>query len=442
VAVPDLRDIPEVDVDALRDLTMALVNASSPTGAEDPAAEIVHDFLKGLGLKTWTQQVEPDRHNVIGVLPGSGAGPSLMLMGHLDTVWAGDEDGIRDLGSGFQPTAVLDGDWIFGMGAYNMKSGLASAMAGVKALVDSRIELPGDVIVAGVVGETARTQVDRFQGARYRAAGVGAWHLVTGGVVADAAIVPEPTNFRASIVSGGYVYFRVTTRGVPGATYRRGGQGVQVVPPVDALTGITELRNAILDWRMGYIEAHRYQGEEATNVSVIALDAGLPFRPTKVAALGRLYVEVDTMPGQRAQDVIYEFRHMVTTAAARLHLAGVDVDVVQAIAPAAISPDEFVVKALVEAHRRVRNKDAEVTFDGWMADTTVLTRAGIPALCYGPGGRMRQGGSGYYASDGEQCYVPDLADGARIFATAAIDFCSQDRATLMAKLPANRGTVT
>jgi acetylornithine deacetylase/succinyl-diaminopimelate desuccinylase-like protein len=441
VAVPNSGDVPDVDVESLRNLTVALVDAASPTGDEDLAGRVVHDYLAGLGLKTWTQEVESGRHNVIGVLPGRGDGPSLMLMGHLDTVWAGDEDGIRDMGPGFQPHAVLEGDWIFGMGAYNMKSGLASAMAAVKTIVDAGIHLAGDVVVAGVVGETARCQVDRFQGPRYRAAGVGAWHLVTGGVLADMAIVPEPTNFRVSIVSGGYVYFRVTAHGVPGATYRRGGKSVQVAPPVDALGDIVAIRDSVLEWRDSYIQAHRFQGEEATNVSVIALDAGLPFRPTKVAPIGRLYVEVDTMPGQNAQDVVSEFRSMVVNAARRLGVAGVEVDVLQAIAPASISPDEYVVKAVTSAHRKVRHSDPEVTFDAWMADTTTLTRAGIPALCYGPGGRMRRGGSGYYAPDGEQCYVPDLADGARIYAAAAVDICSQDRADFKRHLPSDRGTV-
>ena len=273
---------PEVDEQALRELTIDLVNISSPTGTEEQAAFYLLEHFRRLGLKAWTQEVEPSRRNVVGVLPGEGGGPSLLLMGHLDTVWAGDEEGIRDLGPGFQPQAVADGDWIHGMGAYNMKSGLASAIAGVKAVIDSGTTLRGDIILAGVVGETARCEVDGFRGARYRGGGVGAWHLMTGGVTADMAIVPEPTHFRLSIASGGYVYFKVTTHGVPGATYRRGGTQFEEGSPIDALKRLLSIYEAVLKWGDDYVEQHPYRGELATNVSVIGIDAGHPFRPTKI----------------------------------------------------------------------------------------------------------------------------------------------------------------
>lgn len=422
----------QIDPTMLRNLAVDLVNIPSPPGSEEPVATFLQQYFSDMGLKSWTQEVEPGRRNVIGMLRGTGGGPTLMLLGHLDTVWAGDEEGIRDLGPGFQPRAVVDGDWVYGMGAYNMKSGLASAIVGVQAVLATGRSLPGTLIVAGVVGETARCQVDRYQGARYRGAGVGAWHLVTNGAMADMAIIAEPTHFRVSIASGGYVYFRVSTRGVPGATYRRGGTQLGVAEPVDALNEMLIIRQAVLEWGAEYAEANPYQGQVATNVSVIGLDSGLPFRPTKVPSFARMYVEVDMMPGQRAQDVIEEFSSMVREAARDLRIEHVEVDLLQAIAPAEIAPDEFVAAAVARAHRQVLNQEPEITFDGWMADTTALTRAGIPALCYGPAGRMRQGGAGYYAADGEQCYLPDLLLGAKVYASVILDICSRDRSEVFA----------
>jgi acetylornithine deacetylase/succinyl-diaminopimelate desuccinylase-like protein len=435
------QSLPEVDAAFVKAITLDLINAFSPTGSEERAGRYVEGVLKKLGLRTWTQEVEAGRLNVVGVLPGSGGGPVLMLMGHLDTVWAGDEEGIRDLGPGYQPHAEVVDDWIGGMGAYNMKSGLASAIAGVKAVIDARLKLAGDLVVAAVVGETARCQVDRFQGARYRAAGIGAWHLVHHGVTADMAIVPEPTYSRISIVSGGYVYFRITVYGNPGATYRRGGSTIQVAESVDALQEIIDVKEAIEAWAPEYVERHRFRGELATNVSIIALDAGLPFRPTKIAPIGRLYVEVDTMPGQRSQDVVEEFRAVVGAASRRSKAKRIELDVLQTIPPAEVSEKEYVVRALAQAHLRVHKREPEITFDAWMADTTALTRAGIPAVCYGPAGRMRAGGSGYYAPEGEQCYLPDLVTGAQTYAIAAVDICSQDRTSVLSTAPTERGTV-
>jgi acetylornithine deacetylase len=435
------HSLPEIDAAFLRQITVDLINTFSPTGAEEQAALYVEKILKQMGLKTWTQEVEEGRRNVVGLLPGSGGGASLMLMGHLDTVWAGDENGIRELGPWYQPRAEVVGDWIGGMGAYNMKSGLTAAIAGIKAIVDGRAKLLGDLIVAGVVGETARCQVDQYQGSRYRAAGIGAWYLVHHGVIADMAIIPEPTFSRISIVSGGYVYFRVTVYGFPGATYRRGGKIIQTAQAVDALKEIMEVRNAIEGWAPEYVERHRFKDELAVNVTVIALDAGLPFRPTKVAPIARLYVEVDTMPGQRAQDVIEEFKVVIRRVAGQLATPRLEVDVLQTIPPAEVSDQEYVVQALVGAHRKVHLQDPEITFDGWMADTTALTRAGIPTVCYGPAGRVRSGGSGYYSAEGEHCHLPDLVQGAQTYALVARDVCSRSREELLKSLPKYRGTV-
>src|SRR5262249_50755236 len=207
----------------------------------------------------------------------------------------------------------------------------------------------------------------------------------------------------------------------------RGGSTIQVAESVDALHEIIDVKEAIEAWAPEYVERHRFRGELATNVSIIALDAGLPFRPTKVAPIGRLYVEVDTMPGQRAQDVVDEFKGVVRATKDRLKTPRLELDVLQSIPPAEVSDKEYVVQALADAHQRVHKREAEITFDAWMADTTALTRAGIPAVCYGPAGRMRGGGSGYYAAEGEQCYVPDLVLGAQTYALAAMDICSQDR---------------
>ena len=48
--------------------------------------------LEGLGMDVDLWDVLPGRPNVVGRLPGSGGGPSLMLLGHLDVVgpWGPD----------------------------------------------------------------------------------------------------------------------------------------------------------------------------------------------------------------------------------------------------------------------------------------------------------------------------------------------------------------
>jgi hypothetical protein len=61
-----------------------------------------------------------------------------MYCGHLDTTYGGDEEGIRDLGPGYQPKSWIEGEWVYGLGSYNMKGGHASAILAVEALARSK----------------------------------------------------------------------------------------------------------------------------------------------------------------------------------------------------------------------------------------------------------------------------------------------------------------
>lgn len=429
----------KVDEKELSRLTMDLIDIPSPMGGERAVAEYLAGRFRAVGLRTRLQEVESERFNVYGVLEGTGGGPTLMYCGHLDTAFGGDEEGIRDLGPGYQPKSFVEGEWIFGMGAYNMKSGLASAVAAVEALAKARVRLKGDVMLAGVVGETSHAQVGRFQGRRYRGCGIGARFMVTNGIAADMTIIPEPTTSRISVVSGGYVYAQVTTRGNPGATYRRGGISIQVMPAVDAIEKMFPVIAAIKDWAPKYVAATRYKGEEATNVSIIAIDGGLPFRPTKLSPICKLYVEVDTMPGQCHADVIAELKLLLEEVRAHDPELLTELEIIQTALGAEVSPEEPVVRSLQAAHQQVHGAAAEVTWDGWHADTAALTRAGIPAICYGPQGRARGGGSGYYPREGEQASIKDLVKGTEVFVLTALDLGMRSRAEARAARPA--GTV-
>jgi acetylornithine deacetylase len=105
-----------VDEEAIAKLTMEMIDIPSPMGGEKALAEYLAARFRAAGLQTRLQEVEPDRFNVFGQIEGTGGGPTLMYAGHLDTTYGGDEEGIRDLGPGYQPKAWRDGDWIYGMG--------------------------------------------------------------------------------------------------------------------------------------------------------------------------------------------------------------------------------------------------------------------------------------------------------------------------------------
>ena len=118
------------------------------------------------------QEVEPGRFQTVATLKGSGGGKSLMLNGHID---------IDPLAMGWKRdpwVPSIEGDFIFGAGIRNMKSGVSSMITAAEAVRNSGVTLPGDLVLACVVGE--------LQG------GVGSTYLTRNGPLTDMAVVPEP----------------------------------------------------------------------------------------------------------------------------------------------------------------------------------------------------------------------------------------------------------
>ena len=105
----------------------------------------------------------------------------MMLNGHTDTV------GVDYMTIDPFDPVIKDGK-LYGRGSFDMKGGLASSMAAVKAIVNSGDQMGGDVIVAAVCDEEF--------------ASIGTEHLMKDTRV-DAAIIGEPTFFNVQVAHKG-----------------------------------------------------------------------------------------------------------------------------------------------------------------------------------------------------------------------------------------------
>jgi acetylornithine deacetylase len=148
---------------------------------EGNIADFVASWLRGQGLTVHVVEPVLGRKSVVGVLPGTGGGSSLMLNAHMDTVGAG---GMVDA---FSPV-VTEGR-IYGRGAYDMKGSLAAIM--IAAREARKLRLRGDLIIAAVADEEVAS-------------------LGTVAVLerreADAAIVTEPTELRLCLAHKGFAW--------------------------------------------------------------------------------------------------------------------------------------------------------------------------------------------------------------------------------------------
>ncbi|KAF2102265.1 acetylornithine deacetylase [Rhizodiscina lignyota] len=126
------------------------------------------------------------------------AGKSLILNGHIDIVPTGPEDMWED---GNPYSAVIDGDWLYGRGGGDMRSGLVANMFALDALRKIGKQPASKLILESVPEEESTGN------------GTMATHLA--GFTADAALIPEPTGEALVRANVGVLWFQVEVRGYP-----------------------------------------------------------------------------------------------------------------------------------------------------------------------------------------------------------------------------------
>jgi acetylornithine deacetylase len=190
------------------ELAQQLIRVPSFLWHESEVGRWIADWMAARGFEVELQTVPlphlPNHptgvtHQAIGTLRGDGSGPSLMLCGHTDTSdWQGrpfrEEEWTHDPFGG----DIVDG-YLYGLGAINMKAGVASILMAAEAVRRSGRPLRGDLIVACVVAETG--------------GGVGAQHLIESGLRPDYCVVTEAGNLDVGLISVGYIQGRIRVIG-------------------------------------------------------------------------------------------------------------------------------------------------------------------------------------------------------------------------------------
>jgi len=113
--------------DGMLELLQALVaidsvNPSLHPGAAGEAeiAAYIAGWALAAGLQAEVLEQTTGRPSVVVRAPGRGGGRTLLLCGHIDTV------GVEGMAAPHAPR--LDGDRLYGHGAYDMKAGVAAAL--------------------------------------------------------------------------------------------------------------------------------------------------------------------------------------------------------------------------------------------------------------------------------------------------------------------------
>jgi acetylornithine deacetylase/succinyl-diaminopimelate desuccinylase-like protein len=209
-------------------------DTSNPPGDEAKAAQVIEEYLGAAGIECERVAKDSARPNLVARLRGSGDGPSLAFLGHLDVVQARAEDWSVHPFAG----VVRDGA-VWGRGAVDMKCQVAAscvalarlaraghrpqgdlmlllvadeevgdAGVGVTFLVEARPDLKPDFVVGEGAGERYQTDSGPVYLLDRGVKGTAEATVTVRGIAADASL---PGNGASAVLEAGRLLERLRT---------------------------------------------------------------------------------------------------------------------------------------------------------------------------------------------------------------------------------------
>ena len=270
---------------------------------------------------------------------------TVLLHGHLDVVPGRDA----------QFEARVDGDRLFGRGAYDMKGGLAALML---AMADLRDTAKIKVRLGIVCDEESEEEDDR-----------GGEMLVDSGFRGDFAITGEPTDMLVGVAAKGVLAMRIRVDG-------RAAHGATPWLGENAILEAIEVFHRIESLPFAQESSQLYDRPSINLARILGGDA-----LNKVPDACVIDVDIRFIPEQDPKAILGQVGA----------LEGCEVISTFTRPPATVDPDSIFVRALCESAGRYH--DGSVTSIGrhGASDAVSFLRVGIPAVEFGPLGAGHHG---------------------------------------------------
>jgi succinyl-diaminopimelate desuccinylase len=305
-------------------------------------------FVKGW-LEARDIEVDAALNNGLPVLAatvGAKKGPTVVFHGHIDVVPAETEQ--------FEPR--IDGDRLYGRGAYDMKGGLAAMMCATRDLAAQ-----DKVKVHFVCCCDEESEEDKNRGSDYIAKEMG--------YLGDFAITGEPTDMLIGVQAKGVLLLRIDVHGraAHGSTPWLGDNAVlKALDVFRAIQSLPFARESSEMFDRASINLGRVSGGDV---------------PNKVPDHCVIDVDIRFLPGQDADEILHEVQAIPDCKA----------DVIFRRDPVVVSRTNPFVAMLAEVVSGGSPAERiSVGRDG-ASDITAWLEAGVPGVEFGPIGEGHHG---------------------------------------------------
>ena len=334
------------------------INSVNPANADGSSeagvVAYLRDYFARRGIATREQRVLPHRSNLIARLPGRNPGRQILLEAHMDTASA---QGMTI--PPFEPT--ITGGRLHGRGACDTKAGLAGMVEAVSSLADEGVTPPCEVWFAAVVDE------------EFAFRGVAA---LCEGLVADAAIVAEPTELRLIIATKGVLRWHIGVHG-------RAAHSSKPHLGVNAIDHMARLVLALRDLHARLAaHSHLLLGPATGSIGIIRGGTQVNVVPETCV------IEVDRrlLPGERVDTVLASYQGVINTLRSR-H-PGFDATMEEPpllVDEALETPADAAPVRVAGAILGELGLDSGPGGVSYGSDASKLSRQGVPSIVFGPG---------------------------------------------------------
>jgi acetylornithine deacetylase len=325
----------------------------SPDLLEHRVTDYLEQFYRGLGVPYERQHVAPQRENIVARTASGSKGPSIVFEAHQDTVPT-DNMTIDPFG------AKIEKGRLYGRGACDIKGGMASMLAAFARLVREKPKGAAEILMACTVDEEHTF--------------LGVQQLVKNGLVADMAVVAEPTCMKIVHAHKGVCRWHLMTT----------GRSCHSSAPEQGINAIYRMGKVLVgvDRFADWLRASRTDALLGSpTLSIGRIEGGTSVNTVP----DRCRVEVDRrlIPGEDPQAAPGQLTTFLKNEA--------HVDVPFEVSPLflhcpALSPERSkeLVARLGSAVASVRGKH-EVTAVPYGTDASTIAATGIPSVVFGPG---------------------------------------------------------
>lgn len=363
-----------VNYERLIDTYLDLIKINSISGNEKDLADFIANKLSNIGLDVEWHNNENIGPSLYVELKGQNEGATILMIGHMDTV---------DVMEGWKTdpfTPVIDGDKVYGLGACDMKGGIAAILETLETIVENNIELKGNIAVAFVSDEEVLSR--------------GTYKLLQDGLKADMGIMAECRFSEAAIGFRGRYSINVTVFGKTGHASKY---------PYVGESAIINASKLAVEIEKLPTKVHPIIGEGTWCIRHI--EGGIK-STLNVPDKCQLFVDRYTTPDETFDtckiQILEAARKLGIEEKVNVELVPREIPYMEAFE---IPKDHILVTTLQEKFEEITGKELSLGYDKSVCDSNFLVSVGnIPTITFGPSGEnMHQANERGYMSQVKAC---------------------------------------